>query len=96
MSTANKKGVAAKQNPKTSLRLDDSRMAVTLREAAGLLSVSERTIWGLCASGQLRSFTIGRCRRIPTDALRDLMVAELATIDEDDDQLRFVKAEVAS
>jgi len=69
----NKKGVAAKQNPQESNALDDSKMAVTLREAAGLLCVSERTIWGMCASGQLRSIKIGRCRRIPMSALREIL-----------------------
>ena len=69
----NKKGAAAKQNPKLPTTHDDSRLAVTMREAADLLAVSERTIWTMCNSGELPSVLIVRCRRIPMDALRRLI-----------------------
>ena len=44
-----------------------------MREAAAMLAVSERTVWGMCYRGELPSVLIGRCRRIPLDALRALM-----------------------
>ncbi len=50
----------------------DSRLAVTMREAAAMLSVSERSVWTLVNRGELRSFKVGRSVRIPIEALREL------------------------
>ena len=36
------------------------RLAMTYREVANALGLSERTIWGLVASGQLNAVRIGR------------------------------------
>lgn len=70
----NKKGAARQgKSPQLTTAFDDSRMAVSMREAAGYLSVSERTIWAMCNRGELLSVTIGRCRRIPMAALRELL-----------------------
>jgi excisionase family DNA binding protein len=41
------------------------RLALTYREASDALGVSERTVWSLVASKQLRAARIGRCVRIP-------------------------------
>lgn len=41
----------------------DARLAVGVREAAALLSVSERTAWTEIAEGRLRSFKV-RGRRL--------------------------------
>lgn len=48
---------------------------VTVTEAANRLAVSRRTIERLIASGDLRSTVIGRARRIPEDAITDLILA---------------------
>ena len=73
MRTQNKKGAPRLGMPPIVSAPDDSRLAVTMREAADLLAVSERTIWTMCNSGELPSVLIGRCRRIPMDALRRLI-----------------------
>ena len=49
-----------------------NRLAVTMREAAEMLSISERSVWTLVNRGELRSFKVGRSVRIPIDALREL------------------------
>lgn len=49
-----------------------NRLAVTMREAAEMLSISERSVWTLVNRGDLRSFKVGRSVRIPIDALRAL------------------------
>jgi excisionase family DNA binding protein len=54
--------------------------AILLRpeEAARLLRISRTAIYGLLASGDLRSITIGRRRRIPRRALDDYVARQLA------------------
>ena len=47
-----------------------SRLLISTRDAATLLSVSERTIWSMCRDGRLASVRIGRALRISTDELR--------------------------
>ena len=69
----NRKRAARQSMPPIVPAPDDNRLAVTMREAADLLAVSERTIWTMCNSGELPSVLIGRCRRIPMDALRRLI-----------------------
>lgn len=46
---------------------------VTLAEAARVLKVSLRTLSKLVISGRLKSFQIGRCRRISRRALNDFI-----------------------
>jgi excisionase family DNA binding protein len=43
---------------------DDNRFALSMRECADELSVSEKTIWTLINSGKLRAFRVGRGVRI--------------------------------
>ena len=43
---------------------DDNRFALSMRECAGKLRVSERTIWALINSGKLRAFHVGRRVRV--------------------------------
>ena len=45
-------------------------VAVTYRDAARMLSVCERTVWGLVQSGELPALRIGKSVRIPVDALQ--------------------------
>ena len=58
--------------------------AILLRpeEAARMLRVSRSAIYGLIASGELRSITIGRRRRIPPKALEDYVARQLAATKE--------------
>lgn len=44
---------------------------VTVKYAAALLGVSTPTVHGLIASGELPGFRIGKCVRIPKEALED-------------------------
>ena len=45
-------------------------MLVDAREAARLLSVSPRKLWGMTASGAIPHVRLGRCLRYPVDDLR--------------------------
>jgi excisionase family DNA binding protein len=47
----------------------DDQLLVTPEEAARRLSVGRTTVYELLASGQLRSVSIGRCRRVPVSEL---------------------------
>ena len=48
----------------------EERFAVSVDEAAQLLGVGRSTLWQLVTSGEIPSFTIGKRRLIPLDALR--------------------------
>ncbi len=52
------------------------RVAYSPESAAEALDLSRSTIYNMMADGRLPSFKIGRCRRIPADAVQSL-VAEL-------------------
>ena len=52
---------------------DSLRILLTPEEAAKRLSVGRTTVYELMGSGQLDSVTIGRSRRIPTDALNEFV-----------------------
>lgn len=45
------------------------RLALTVKEAAESIGVSARTIYEEAAAGRLRVARIGRCLRVPMDAL---------------------------
>ncbi len=47
----------------------DDQLLVTPEEAARRLSVGRTTVYELLASGELRSVSIGRCRRVPVSEL---------------------------
>jgi excisionase family DNA binding protein len=47
------------------------RLLVSVEEAAELLGVGRSTVYDLMRTHVLPSMRIGRCRRIPMDALRD-------------------------
>ena len=65
-------GIVSQNSQSNELNSKDSRLAVSMREAAGMLSISERSVWTLVNRGELRSFRVGRSVRIPIDALREL------------------------
>lgn len=44
----------------TTNAIEKSKMLLTGREAARMLSISERTLWGLTAAGEVRCVRIGR------------------------------------
>lgn len=46
-------------------------------EAARALSISRTAVYGLIASGQLKSILIGRRRRIPRQAVEEFITARL-------------------
>lgn len=47
--------------------------ALTVPEVMRALRLSRFKVYDLIRSGQLKSFTIGRSRRIPADALRSFI-----------------------
>ncbi|HSW95188.1 MAG TPA: helix-turn-helix domain-containing protein [Patescibacteria group bacterium] len=49
------------------------RRALRVEEAAEALGISRAKAFQLCASGELRSFTVGRSRRITPDAIKELI-----------------------
>ncbi|MEV1011689.1 helix-turn-helix domain-containing protein [Streptomyces sp. NPDC049881] len=46
-----------------------AREVLTVPDVMAALKLSRSKVYDLIRSGQLRSFTIGRARRIPADAL---------------------------
>jgi excisionase family DNA binding protein len=55
------------QNPQDRLE----RLLLTPREAAEVLRISERKLWGMTASGEIPSLRIGRSVRYDINDLRD-------------------------
>lgn len=49
------------------------KMLLTPADAAVALSVSRTTVYELMNRGQLRSMKLGTCRRIPVEAVRELV-----------------------
>lgn len=53
-----------------STALPQSVEAATVPEVMAALRLSRSKVYDLIRSGQLKSFTAGRARRVPVDALR--------------------------
>ena len=51
----------------------EGTMAVTVKEAAAMLGISEYTLMRHVKSGVIRSFTIGKLIRIPRAAITELL-----------------------
>ena len=49
--------------------IDDTRIALSMRECANAIGVSERSVWSLVKSGRLASFKVGRSVRISRHAI---------------------------
>ncbi|WP_329108929.1 helix-turn-helix domain-containing protein [Micromonospora sp. NBC_01699] len=47
----------------------DEQIAYTVKHAAKVMDLGERTIWSLVGSGEIESFKVGDSRRISRDAL---------------------------
>ena len=54
------------------------RLLLKVEEAAQLTGLGRSKLYEILASGQLRSITVGRARRIPADALREWIAEQLA------------------
>lgn len=52
---------------------------LTVTEVCELLHLSRPTVYGLINSGQLRSFKVGRVRRVPTSAVDDYVAGMVAS-----------------
>jgi excisionase family DNA binding protein len=52
---------------------DAPRLAYRINEAAKLAGISSVTIYRLIAKGKLKTVKVGRCRLVPTSALRTLI-----------------------
>ncbi|MEU2536619.1 helix-turn-helix domain-containing protein [Streptomyces iakyrus] len=50
---------------------------LTVPEVMARLRLGRSTVYDLIRSRRLLSITVGRCRRIPADALRDFITREL-------------------
>ncbi len=57
---------------------DTTRIVLTIEEAAKRLGIGRTTMYALIAAGEIKSVTIGRLRRIPTEALHDYVRELLA------------------
>jgi excisionase family DNA binding protein len=49
------------------------KLLYTLAEVAEQLSLSERSVWSLCHSGQLSRVKIGRSIRVPAESIKDFI-----------------------
>jgi excisionase family DNA binding protein len=45
-------------------------LLVSIEETARILAVGRSTVYALIGSGELETIHIGRCRRVPVDALQ--------------------------
>lgn len=52
------------------------KLVLTPQEAAGALSIDRSTLYQLLMCGEIRSFKIGRCRRIPLHALEEWIIRQ--------------------
>ena len=56
------------------------KLLLTAEEAAEALSIGRTKVYELMAGGQLRSVHIGRSRRVPREALGDLVASLRAEV----------------
>lgn len=57
--------------------LPPTHTALTVPEVMEALKLSRFMVYNLIRSRQLKSITVGRCRRIPADSLRTFMETKL-------------------
>jgi excisionase family DNA binding protein len=55
----------------TTVHTDENRVVLTIEEAARRLGVGRTTMYALVMSGEIRSVTIGRLRRVPARCLTE-------------------------
>jgi len=51
--------------------VSDERLLIDPREAARRLSLGRTTVYEMLQRGELESISVGRARRIPTDAIEE-------------------------
>lgn len=56
----------------------ETRLLVTVEEAARMCSVSRSKMYELVAARAVPSIVVGRCRRVPLDALRRWIATQMA------------------
>ncbi|MER7664851.1 helix-turn-helix domain-containing protein [Streptomyces sp. NPDC096193] len=57
--------------------LPPTHTALMVPDAMEALKLSRFMVYNLIRSGQLKSYTVGRCRRIPAESLRTFMETKL-------------------
>jgi excisionase family DNA binding protein len=67
------------------VRRRQERVLLTAEEVAKALNVGRCTVYDLIRTGQLRSFKIGKLRRIPVDAVHEFARRMLDDSDDSDD-----------
>lgn len=55
-------------------RFEDLPLVLRVEDLMPLLSIGRNTVYALVRSGQIRSFRIGRCYRIPKDSVAEYIV----------------------
>ena len=78
LGTDNKRASVRRGAP-VSIRAEVERAGLTVEETAFRVGVSRRTIYTLLETGELPSYVIGRARRIPTDAVEELISSRTTT-----------------
>jgi excisionase family DNA binding protein len=61
---------------------DVEKLLLTPEEAAEALSVGRTKVYQLIGEGTLRSVRIGKCRRVPTSALVELVEELTGSVDQ--------------
>ena len=56
---------------------EEDTAALTVPEAARTLRLSERKIWLMVKSGEMRSFKVGKSRRIPAEEIPAYIARQL-------------------
>lgn len=57
--------------------LEKLPLVLRVEDLADILSIGRNTAYDLVHSGQIRSIKIGRCYRIPRDALAEFLIKSL-------------------
>ena len=60
----------------------DDKLLVCSRDAARLLSISERTLWSLVKEGQIACVRIGTCKRYSLGVLEAFIASRLKSEEE--------------
>ena len=55
------------------MSLSHQRLALSVSEAAQMLGISRARLYPLISMGEIPSFKIGRCRRVPVTALESFI-----------------------
>lgn len=70
---ANSRGVASRGIDHAGHRLDEGKLAYSMRELATALGLSEKTIYNLIRAGKLRAVKFSRAVRIPRESVAQLL-----------------------